>query len=93
MKITLDITPVEISSIRRVISAERRGDSYGEKDAVTRDRVMRRLVVEQVSASGRLSTAPSGSCVGCGCTETDPCNPPCHWINRFGTLCNACAEA
>lgn len=33
----------------------------------------------------------SGVCRWCGCTEYEPCEPPCGWANRPQTLCTSCA--
>lgn len=30
-------------------------------------------------------------CRVCGCTEVDPCNPPCGWAE--GDLCTGCRDA
>lgn len=90
MTLTLDISAAELLAVRRVIDAERSGDSHDSADGITRDRVMRRLVVQWAI---RVKPARTGKCIGCGCTETDPCHPPCHWVNKSQTLCNACADA
>lgn len=29
-------------------------------------------------------------CRMCGCTETQPCEPPCSWAPGRGNLCTAC---
>ena len=31
-----------------------------------------------------------GVCHRCGCTDLDPCEPPCHWVEAH--LCSACIE-
>ncbi|MBK8200716.1 MAG: hypothetical protein IPK75_20455 [Acidobacteria bacterium] len=31
-------------------------------------------------------------CRVCGCTDREPCNPPCAWF-RGSDLCTTCAEA
>jgi len=90
MTLTLDITAAELLAVRRVIDAERRGDFYDGADGNIRERVMRRLVVQWAI---RVKPARQGKCIGCGCSDTDPCNPPCHWVSKSQTLCNACADA
>jgi hypothetical protein len=31
-------------------------------------------------------------CRICGCTEREPCNPPCSWARGEGDLCSTCDE-
>jgi hypothetical protein len=33
-----------------------------------------------------------GRCRYCACTYTQPCYPPCCWIDRAETVCSACFE-
>lgn len=32
-------------------------------------------------------------CRVCGCTEVDPCFPPCSWVQGQPDLCSTCAVA
>lgn len=47
-------------------------------------------IPDAVYAAGEAMAAWA-PCRGCGCTETDPCDPPCHWVQP--ELCSACAPA
>ena len=31
-------------------------------------------------------------CRVCGCTDTEPCNPPCAWEPGEGDLCTTCGS-
>ena len=31
-------------------------------------------------------------CRVCGCTEREPCNPPCSWAPGAADLCSTCAD-
>lgn len=46
------------------------------------------------SAAKKLKgpTHAQGACAVCGCTEDNPCEPPCSWANETRTLCSACAH-
>lgn len=41
---------------------------------------------------GELVDAEIEACVKCGCTEFEPCEPPCGWASHYPPLCTACAE-
>jgi hypothetical protein len=34
----------------------------------------------------------AGICSECGCTQDDPCDPPCSWANDARTVCSTCAQ-
>ncbi len=39
---------------------------------------------------GYHETASTTKCIGCGCTELEPCEPPCAWSRTHGALCTTC---
>lgn len=58
------------------------------------DAVICRQFLARAIASGDLhlkSSRPAGICLSCGCTDEQPCDPPCSWVDRNHTICSACA--
>ena len=51
-------------------------------------------LIEQIFGPVRFDRKQKVKCRVCGCTMTQPCDPPCCWApDERGDLCSTCAAA
>ena len=79
---------------KRVPASTRRRSKPRSRNRLLPRRRRRRLRRKRRrSRRPRAKQTPVDTCKVCGCTDDDPCEDGCSWVEDLHTLCSACVEA